>query len=224
MHSRDSRRLKRFLLVFENRQKAYMTILRITSEFGLLNEFENSLNVLYRQLESCANPDMALFHFYDFVEHSMAKSVIFELIRSYESAGKILFGIFSQSNTLSMTLIKHPEYFSLLMENETLTANKDLEHYNQEIKNLLKNGKDYEYKKYLLRRYKKKEYLRIGTREIIESADLITIMNELSDLAKALIASSIEIAYDELKKSVPEADKNICVVALGKLGTNELNF
>ncbi len=224
MHCKDSDRLKYFLSVFENQSKAHKTILRITSEFGLLNEFKDSSNVFYEQIESSANPDMALFHFYDFVEHSMAKSIIFELLRSYDTAGKILFGIFSQSNTLSMTLINNPEYFSLLMENETLSENKDLDQYNREIKNLLRNAKDYEHKKYLLRRYKKKEYLRIGTREIIGATDFITIMNELSNLAKALVASSMEIAYYELKTNIPNADTNSCVIALGKLGTNELNF
>ena len=224
MHSKDSRHVEYFLSIFENPSKAYKTVLRITSEFGLLNEFKDSLNVLCRQLKSSANPDTALFYFYDFLGHSTAKSIIFELIRSYENAGTMLFGIFSQSNTLSMTLIKNPEYFSWLMENETLSSNKDCRQYSHEIENLLRNAKDSEHKKYLLRRYRKREYLRIGTKEIIEAVDFITIMNELSGLAKALIASSIEIAYDELKKTVPEADKNICVIALGKLGTSELNF
>jgi len=86
MHCKDSDRLKYFLSVFENQSKAYKTILHITSEFGLLREFKDSSNVFYEQIENSANPDMALFHFYDFVEHSMAKSIIFELLRSYDTA------------------------------------------------------------------------------------------------------------------------------------------
>ncbi len=224
MYLGNSKRIDQFLSIFKDQSKAYKIILRITSEFGLLSEFENSLNVIDMQLKNCANADLALSHFYDFVEHLMSKSMIFELIRAYKSAGNILFGIFSQSNTLSATLIKNPEYFSLLIENEILNITKDLSRYNREIENLLRHAKDFKHKKYLLRRYKKKEYLRIGTREIIQVANFIVIMNELSNLAKALVAASIDIAYDELKKIIPDADKNICIIALGKLGTDELNF
>lgn len=217
-------KLNDFLSIFEDRVKAYRTVLRITSEFGLFNDFKNSLDILCNRLEHSANPDMAFSYFYDFLKVSTARSMIFELIRSYDTAGKIVFGVFSQSNTLSMTLIKHPEYFSWLMENDTLSLQKHFSLYEREIENLLRNAKDYEHKKYLLRRYRKKEYLRIGTKEILGTTDFIIVMKELSELADALITASVEIAYEKLRKIETDADLNFCVIALGKLGTGELNF
>ena len=167
---------------------------------------------------------MAFAYFYSFLENSTAKSTIFELIKSFDVIGELLFGIFSQSNTLSLTLITNPEYIFWLIENRTLGYDKSYAAYYEEITKILRHTKSMAQQEYILRKYRKKEYLRIGAREIINACSFVSTMKETSYLARALIQASLDIAYENLKKNSKGYDKNICVIGMGKLGTNELNF
>ncbi len=198
--------------------------MRFTSKLSLLLEFKSSQNAIFRNLKRCANPDMAFSYFYFLLENSTAKSTIFELIKSFSVIGELLFGIFSQSNTLSLILITNSEYIFWLIENRTLGYDKSYTDYYEEITELVKHAKSLEQQEYILRKYRKKEYLRIGAREIINACNFVSTMKEISCLAEALIQASVDIAYENLRKNNPQADKNICVIGMGKLGTNELNF
>lgn len=180
------------------------------------------METLYNHLKSSPDPDKALLFFYDFLINSTAKSTIFELLISFKVVDEILFGIFSQSDTLSSFLINNSEYFFWLIEDETLSNQKNRDSYYSEIKQLLNQTSNLDKKEYLLRHYRKREYLRIATREIINACLFEEIMEELSNLADALIESSVEIAYLRLKKT-PKL-KGFCVIGLGKLGNRELNF
>lgn len=195
-----------------------------TSNLGLLLEFRSSQDAIFRHLKRCANPDMAFSYFYSFLENSTAKSTIFELIKSFNVIGELLFGIFSQSNTLSLTLITNPEYIYWLIENRTLGYDKSYVEYYEEIRKAIRHAKNIAQQEYTLRNYRKKEYLRIGAREIINACSFSSTMKEISYLAGALIQASLDIAYENLRKNRQEANKNICVIGMGKLGTNELNF
>ncbi len=177
---------------------------------------------LYEHLKNAQDPDRSLFYFHDFIVNSTAKSTVFELLISFKVVGEILFGIFSQSETLSVFLINNPEYLFWLIENETLTNKKGKKDYYTEAEELIHSTSNIAKKEYLLRHYRKREYLRIATREIVNACPFEEILEELSDLADALIEVGLEIAYLKLK-SEPRK-KGFCVIGLGKLGNRELNF
>ncbi|MBI4524888.1 MAG: bifunctional [glutamate--ammonia ligase]-adenylyl-L-tyrosine phosphorylase/[glutamate--ammonia-ligase] adenylyltransferase [Deltaproteobacteria bacterium] len=82
-----------------------------------------------------------------------------------------------------------------------------------------------------LRRYKQREYLRIGARDLLPSTSVEETMRELTALAEA----SLEIAYrfsrreverDYGKLILPSAERNnrFVILGMGKLGGEELNF
>ncbi len=177
---------------------------------------------LYEHLKDTQDADKSLLYFHDFIVNSTAKSTIFELLISFKVVGDILFGIFSQSETLSFFLINNPEYLFWLIERETLANKKDRGNYYTEAEKLIDSTSNVAKKEYLLRHYRKREYLRIATREIVDACPFEEILEELSDLADALIEVALKIAYLKLKS---EPKKNgFCVVGLGKLGNRELNF
>ncbi len=197
-------------------------MLKITSEYKLAHEFKHSLKIIYSHLKKSPDPDQAFLYFYDFLVNSTAKSTIFELLISFGAVGEILFGLLSQSETLSLFLINNPEYFFWLIENETLSNKKTKEEYYKEVKNLVDSTTNLDKKEYLIRHYRKREYLRIATREIINACHFTEVMEELSNLADALIEISLELAYIRLKKEPTKS--GFCVIGLGKLGNRELNF
>lgn len=80
-----------------------------------------------------------------------------------------------------------------------------------------------------LRLYKEEDYLRIGSRDLAELADVTEIMAELSDLACACIQTALEYHFSRLsaKHGFPEGldgRMGIVVLAMGKLSGKELNF
>ncbi len=166
--------------------------------------------------------DRAFLHFYDFLVNSTAKSTIFELIISFDVVGEILFGLFSQSETLSQFLVSNPEYFFYIIGNEALSNSKSRDDFYKEAREILDQTNNMDKKEYLLRHYRKREYLRIAVREIVGACPFEKIMLELSNLADALIDISIELAYLRLKKEPQK--RGFSVIALGKLGNRELNF
>jgi glutamate-ammonia-ligase adenylyltransferase len=198
-------------------------VLRLTSKFGLFREFNYSIEAVYGYLKQCADTDTAFSFFEDFIAQSTAKSTVFELIYSFKVIGELLFGIFSQSNTLSQYLINNPEKLFWLIENSTIGYAKDRETLYEESLKLVLSTDNHSKREFLLRQYRKNEYLRIASREIIKACSFTEIMKELSDLASALIDVALVCAKDKLKSRFGEHD-GTCVIGMGKLGNGELNF
>lgn len=76
-----------------------------------------------------------------------------------------------------------------------------------------------------VRRTRLREILRITLRDILRKADLTDIMLEMSGLADVIIDESLKIIREYVSSiyGTPEQDQ-FAVIALGKLGAEELNF
>ena len=86
-----------------------------------------------------------------------------------------------------------------------------------------------------IRLFKQKEYLRIGSRDLLHIADVVGTTRELSDLASGCLEAAIEFSSRHLKSSYgsplyaeaegeePREAEFVCI-GLGKLGGRELNF
>jgi len=76
-----------------------------------------------------------------------------------------------------------------------------------------------------MREFKMRELLRITLRDILKKADLVDIMLELSDLADVIIEYSLKLVTKSLSEIYGSpSDDAFTVIALGKLGAEELNF
>ena len=76
-----------------------------------------------------------------------------------------------------------------------------------------------------VRRFRLQQILKIALRDILKKADLVDIMFEMSCLADVIIEGSLHIVrrYVSSIYGAPE-DEKFSVIALGKLGAEELNF
>ena len=76
-----------------------------------------------------------------------------------------------------------------------------------------------------VKRIHRREYLRIGAREILREAGVRTTTAELSALADAVIEAVLEIGYADLcQRTGADFRPTLAAVGLGKLGGQELNF
>jgi glutamate-ammonia-ligase adenylyltransferase len=77
----------------------------------------------------------------------------------------------------------------------------------------------------LVREFKMRETLRITLRDILKKIDVVEVMYELSALADVVLENSLSVVRRSMREKygAPAADA-FSVIALGKLGGEELNF
>lgn len=76
-----------------------------------------------------------------------------------------------------------------------------------------------------LRTFRKRYMLRISLRDISAETDIRASMDELTSLADVVIASALDWSLSHIRlKFGPPADSAISLIALGKLGGEELNY
>jgi glutamate-ammonia-ligase adenylyltransferase len=131
--------LDNFLNLFKDKTKAYKSLIYINSKLGALESFLNCIEEIKESLSLCANPDQAFSYFERFLENTTAKSTLFEILKAYKVYRDLLFNVFAQSNTLSLLLVNHNEYFYWLLEE--LNTNKTKLIFKEEIDKFIKSKK-----------------------------------------------------------------------------------
>jgi len=139
---------------------------------------------------------------------------------------EILVKTASNSNYLSDILVLNPEYFYLVVEPDKLSAKLDRAELNNELKIRTSLFNTLDAKVHAINALKRKEILRIGLKDIFLKSDLSEITRELSVLASSLTAELFSICYDFILKKykIEEINRSYCIISLGKLGGNELNY
>ncbi len=142
--------------------------------------------------------------------------------------------ICGSSEMLSNTMIRHPEFFEGLFIKGALFEHKDRETFERELSGLTVEAETLEDISRELRLYKKREFLRIGARDLLGLSHFDEVAGELSDLACAALQRAVDFSFSMLKdrygrplftdedKDTKEAE--FVVIGLGKLGGGELNF
>ena len=144
----------------------------------------------------------------------------------YPHYSEIIVAISANSNYLSDILVRNPEYFYWIVNPSNLESKLNLEEFEKSVQSALSYYKSFSSKVNFFRTLKRKEILRIGLRDILSLAPLEQITYELSILAKVITAELFELCLEEikLKYHVINISSSYCIIGLGKLGGNELNY
>jgi glutamate-ammonia-ligase adenylyltransferase len=185
----------------------------------LIKILEAEINRVYFTASSEANLIRIIQAMYDKV------LLIQECIR-YPHYAEILILVASNSNYLTDILIINPEYFYWIVNPSILNIRISETKFKKEIKSTLSLYNTLQSKNNSLKVIKKKEFLRIGLKDIYSKISLNKITEELSTIAVCLTRELFSICYKEtLKKyGLQNNASKYCLVALGKLGGNELNY
>lgn len=138
---------------------------------------------------------------------------------------KEILWILGASEYLGKILIKHPDMINLF---KNPIKRKTRSQFLDEIISECAGEKEIEIIMSKLRKYRDREYFRIGVIDLLKRADLREITAELSSLASATLEVAVRFAKGYLKKTEIELEKEeksgFVVIGMGKLGGNELNF
>ncbi len=140
----------------------------------------------------------------------------------------ILLKIFSTSQYLSDILIRDPESYDGLR----LSAGQPVSRMMlvRELRDEILKAKSSQAALATLRRFKRRETLRVAYGDIIGQQDLSTVTTQISYIADAICQASInyaEIILQHRDWSWPVQEGRRCpfvVISMGKLGGNELNY
>jgi Glutamine synthetase adenylyltransferase len=154
-------------------------------------------------------------------------------LRKNEALLSDVLTLVSYSPLLAATMLQHPQYIGWLerKRGESVSRNKD-ELLESLARFSLTNSQVDPHT--LLSRFRRRELLRIYLRDIRRLATIAEITEEISNLADAILEHALRLARQELdnRHGAPQVtdgrgrknSTDMCIVALGKLGSRELNY
>ncbi|MCG5051598.1 MAG: bifunctional [glutamate--ammonia ligase]-adenylyl-L-tyrosine phosphorylase/[glutamate--ammonia-ligase] adenylyltransferase [Myxococcales bacterium] len=141
---------------------------------------------------------------------------------------QLLVALFSSGSYLSDIVLSQPPWFAALARDPFLGQEKSDAQMAHELTVALAGTKDTAELHLRLRRFARREMLRLGAREIGGGSTMV-VARELSALADACLDAAARFWDDQLKAGYgeptsPEGPPGFVVLGLGKLGGHELNF
>ncbi|MGB9615747.1 MAG: bifunctional [glutamate--ammonia ligase]-adenylyl-L-tyrosine phosphorylase/[glutamate--ammonia-ligase] adenylyltransferase [Desulfomonilaceae bacterium] len=133
------------------------------------------------------------------------------------------------SGFLYATIMRRLEFIEQFFWRGEYCTQKKRADFERELAEEIGHTSDCQELKRILRAYKEREYLRIGTRDLADMASVRETMAELSDLASACVAASLAFHYERLCETYGypaecSPNKGVVVLGLGKISGGELNF
>lgn len=192
------------------------------------------LGELLAAVARTADPDQALNHWEQFLRDGANRAPLFDYLRQVPRILHLLCTIFGNSPSLAQTLVRDPMLVYWLAEEQVLTRRPSRPALNRALGAMLQNVEAVDLKLDALRRFRRREMLRIGVRDLLRLSDVPQTTAALSDLAGVLIQGAYDIVEADLRRQygVPMhrdrrgrlVETGFAVIGMGKLGGGELNF
>ncbi|HUX14364.1 MAG TPA: glutamate-ammonia-ligase adenylyltransferase [Spirochaetia bacterium] len=179
-------------------------------------------------LLSTPDPDMALNNWDQFVRTVEDPGEHFASLLSQPKRLELLLQIFAGSQFLADTLILNPDFFTWVTTPRIINSPRTSEALDSDLRDLrislaqLPDSREQWLR--AIRRFRKREILRIGTRDICLGAEITSVVSELSILAAAIVGADLDFIWSVQDPQQQHRYSDFCVLAFGKLGGRELNY
>jgi glutamate-ammonia-ligase adenylyltransferase len=215
-------------------QDAYSNLQSMAGDLKQRRQLAEILPALLESIERTADPDLALNQWERWLASGISKSAVLEYLRNAPRMLDLVCTIFGNSNSLAFTLIRDPLILYWLAEQNVLSTAPTRSGMERTIRQSLGAVTAAELKLDALRRFRRREMLRIGVRDLLRLADVVETTASLSDLASVLIDAAYRIVDADLRSQygVPMhrnrrgkwVETGFTVIGMGKLGGHELNY
>lgn len=200
------------------------TIAKLGVPSDLMSELAQQIEPV---LPGLADPDRAVNNLERFFSASRNPLSLAALFERDKTGLPILLKIFSTSQYLSDILVADPESYDGLRISAGQPFSKQV--LVRELRDEVRKARNATTAMAILRRFKRRETLRIAYGDIIALQDLQTVTTQISYIADVVCQAALNFAELSLadRFSWPTIDGRRCrfvVIALGKLGGNELNY
>src|ERR1700704_6683944 len=192
------------------------------------------LPALLEAIGRTADPDQALNHWERWLASGVSRSAVLEYLRSAPRMLDLVCAIFGNSDSLAFTLVRDPLLLYWLAQQHVLSTAPTRAGMGSTIWQRMDGGTDTEPRLDVLRRFRRREMLRIGVRDLVRLADVVETTASLSDLASVVIDAAYRIVDSDLRAQygIPMhrnrqgrgVETGFTVIGMGKLGGHELNY
>jgi glutamate-ammonia-ligase adenylyltransferase len=180
-------------------------------------------------LEECADPQRAAAA----LEQLQASSAAAALRKLSAEQARVLAALLSGSQAALELLLAHPNWLAPLLAPDFLAHPRREEGLRREVEASLKQEDD-EAAFAHLRQFKQREMLRIAVRDLARLGQMVEITREISDVADVCLQAVFRLCLRRLRARVGQPwhldakerwrETSFCVIGLGKLGGQELNY
>ena len=180
-------------------------------------------DLLIETLAAAADPDAAVAGFCRYVANRFPKSSFIGYLQDDPRTLEILTGLLGASPLLGDILIRNPEHLHWL-HRELDCPPPDLDDYQAELNQLLAQDADADHRLDMLKRFQRRETLRIAGRDLLEKDTLRSTTEQLSNLADVVtdgVLRAVDTAADEAGGA---AHGSFAVIGMGRLGGRELSY
>ncbi|THB63822.1 MAG: hypothetical protein D6B26_05620, partial [Spirochaetaceae bacterium] len=193
--------------------------------------FRRIVVLAFEVLKDQPDHDLALLHWTQLVERVDARAH-YRTLAKQPKRMEILFGLFGVSRFLSDILLQHPEFFDWVTEPATVANVRALDDLLQDVRGMIAQGNEHGISpRNVLRVFRKREMVRIGTRDLQIAVPLKYTLEEISSLAQAVVMTALEEVWKQQAEKAGDSagagratPEKFCILAFGKFGGEELNY
>ena len=176
---------------FANPARAILNLRQIAGEADRRPLFARLATLATDVLAQRPDPDMALNNWERFLRSLPDPAAHLRQMLSQPMRLEILLSIFSASQFLADTLVRDPDLLTYIGRRDVLNVPRGAAEICAELSRISADNRDRAGWVDALRRYRRREILRIGARDICLGAPTQRIMEELSDLADGVIQAAL---------------------------------
>ncbi len=179
-----------------------------------------------------ADPDMALNNWERLVTVMRERVSHYEYLIANPGVLDLLLKVIGSSQYLADILMRNPGLVADILGTGSWRNPSGSRLLYDEIRGMLDAASDYDSKLAVIREFKHRHMLRIGTRDICGEPDVEDILTEITLLADVCIHVAFELAREDIRarygRPIAQTDPNresvAVMLALGKYGGEELNY
>ena len=208
--------------------RAHANLVRMATAGLTLDLLATVCDILTEQLPRSSDPDMALNNLERFVSAARSPLSLGSLFERDRESLPILLQIFSTSQHFSDLLIRDPHGYDLLRMTEGQPVTREM--LVAELASEVDALDDAAAAMTALRRFKRRETLRISYGDLIRNQRLETVTSQISYLADAIVEGALRFARRQLEQKrgrpllADGRTARFVALAMGKLGGIELNY
>jgi glutamate-ammonia-ligase adenylyltransferase len=180
-----------------------------------------------------ADPDQALNEWERYVDSGIQRLQLFQYLAVVPHVIEVLGTAFGNSPAMAQTFIRDPLLVYWIEDDRVLLRRTTRSVLLANLKASLRAVTSFEARCEALRRFKRREMLRIGIRDLLGIATPVETYTVLSELASSVIHAAYELVDQDLRQQVGDfgyssatkgTAEGFSVLAMGKLGGWELNY
>lgn len=219
---------------FKNWEKADANLQLMAGDPRSRKKLVPILQNLLKSVSYTADPDQGLNEWERFLEAGGSRVQVFSFLAHIPHLIDLLSVLFGNSQAMAETLIRDPPLIYWLEDERILQSRPTKKRSHALLTESLRVVQTYERKLDILRRFHRREMLRIGARDLMRVATVQETYQSLSRLAEIVIQAAYLLVNAELqaKHGIPH-HKNLkglwqktgfVILGMGKLGGGELNY